>query len=545
MENGGIDLFSIGKETFSKNIVQLKNDKKLLKLLSQNIQLFIKSIEDNKNFLKKISNEINKYSPIDRTFCFTKKFQIILNIHYSYFNNFFEKSQKPLEQLNEHINSNLKNISEFLTDIHDVSENIKLKSNFFDNQNGLLLNLFQDVENSIIEDYFKIKSKNSKEQLIYECRKSENDFILLSRDINNMINEYKSKYNSKMKQLKNEMLELNKNINIDILNIVQIAKNELNDSMVLLDNEIQSLKNYDLNNMEYNDNFKKYLIYQLKEDELKDLLKPNKYKISIINKDKIKLQNSNLDVNSLDIYNIVDIFYSYHFEMIDKTVYNSAIEKNKLNVVENIGKLLGYDFNKKKKKKIEKFSEKEINTFINFLFTKEDYIIKFLTCLNNYRANGNLEFSEDQYNIFKIIFSKASDYLLKNKNEKIYYFLIILSQTFYKIIEGKKYYLVNEIKEKEFFLQINFWSEFIEKMIKEELMKLDHILNDNNITEEKKNSRKNDIIVSKLFSIVPSLNYFNLEKNSINSILLPIINKYNLSEEKKQILFSMLNVFKN
>ena len=290
MENGGIDLFSIGKETFSKNIIQLKNDKKLLKLLSQNIQLFIKSIEDNKNFLKKISNEINKYSPIDRTFCFTKKFQIILNIHYSYFNNFFEKSQKPLEQLNEHINSNLKNISEFLTDIHDVSENIKLKSNFFDNQNGLLLNLFQDVENSIIEDYFKIKSKNSKEQLIYECRKSENDFILLSRDINNMINEYKSKYNSKMKQLKNEMLELNKNINIDILNIVQIAKNELNDSMVLLDNEIQSLKNYDLNNMEYNDNFKKYLIYKLKEDELKDLLKPNKYKINIINKNKIKLQ---------------------------------------------------------------------------------------------------------------------------------------------------------------------------------------------------------------------------------------------------------------
>ena len=545
MENVGIDLFSIGKETFSKNIVQLKNDKKLLKLLSQNIQLFIKSIEDNKNFLKKISNEINKYSPIDRTFCFTKKFQIILNIHYSYFNNFFEKSQKPLEQLNEHINSNLKNISEFLIDIHDVSENIKLKSNFFDNQNGLLLNLFQDVENSIIEDYFKIKSKNSKEQLIYECRKSENDFILLSRDINNMINEYKSKYNSKMKQLKNEMLELNKNINIDILNIVQIAKNELNNSMILLDKEIQSLKNYDLNNMEYNDNFKKYLIYQLKEDELKDLLKPNKYKISIINKDKIKLQNSNLDVNSLDIYNIVDIFYSYHFEMIDKTVYNSAIEKNKLNIVENIGKLLGYDFNKKKKKKIEKFSEKEINTFINFLFTKEDYIIKFLTCLNNYRANGNLEFLEDQYNIFKIIFSKASDYLLKNKNEKIYYFLIILSQTFYKIIEGKKYYLVNEIKEKQFFLQINFWSEFIEKMINAELMKLEHILNDNNITEEKKNSRKNDIIVSKLFSIVPSLNYFNLEKNSINSILLPIINKYNLSEEKKQILFSMLNVFKN
>jgi hypothetical protein len=38
----------------SKNISQLKNDKKLLKIFSQNIQSFINTIDDNKKTLKKI-----------------------------------------------------------------------------------------------------------------------------------------------------------------------------------------------------------------------------------------------------------------------------------------------------------------------------------------------------------------------------------------------------------------------------------------------------------------------------------------------------------
>ena len=545
MENHIIDLFDIGKDTFTKNISQLQNDKELLNALSQNIQLFINSTNDSKNSLKNILKEISKYSPIDQSFCFLKKFQIILNIQYSYLNNFIEKSQKPMEHLKESLEINMKSISDSLVEIQDLSDKIKSKSDNYDKQNELVLKNLQDTETSITEEYFKVKNKSNKEQIIFDCRKSENDFNLLSKDINNMINEFRNKYNTKMKELKNGMLELNKNINNDILNIVQISKNEFNNVMISFDKEIQSLTTSPLNNIKLDDKLKKYLEYQIKENELKDLLKPNKYKINIINKNQIQLKDKNLDVTTLDIYNIVDVIYSYHFEMIDKTIYNSAIEKNKLHVIEIMGNLLGYDFYKKAKKKKDKFSEKEINNFLKLLFSKEDYLIQFLIYLNNYRAHGYLEFSEEQFNIFKTIFSKASDNLLKNNNEKIYYLILILSQTFYKLFEGKKYYLINEIKEKEFFLKTNFWIDFIEKMINEELIKLENLLNDNNLTEEKKNSKKEDIIVSKLFSVVPSLNYFNLEKDAINSILFPIISKYNINEEKKTILFSLLDAFKN
>ena len=74
MEKDGIDLSYIGKDTFNKNILQLKNDKKLLKLLSQNIQSFIDSIDENRKSLKKIIKELAKNSPMDHPFCFLRKY---------------------------------------------------------------------------------------------------------------------------------------------------------------------------------------------------------------------------------------------------------------------------------------------------------------------------------------------------------------------------------------------------------------------------------------------------------------------------------------
>jgi len=554
MEDGVIDLFYIGKDTFSKNISQLKNDKKLLKIFSQNIQTFINSIDDNKKSLKKIIKEMGKYSPMDHPFCFLKKFLIILNIQYCYFNNFFEKSQKIVENLKENIDSNLKSISLFLTNIQETSENIKVKSDFLMKQNELILINFKDIENSIIESYLNSayninfnndsKSKINKDKLIHECHQNENAFIRLSGDINNMINEYKEKFNKNTKELKNGMIELCKNTNNGILNTIQIMKDELNNLSIMAGNEIQNLQNSDFNNSEFDQAISKYLKYQINDDDVKNLLKANKYKINIIKNNNLKLAKSNVELSPNDVYKIVELIYSYRFEMVDKTEYNINVEKNKLNIIEKTGKLLGYDFYKKIKINIQILEEKEIDNFINFLFSKEDYILQFLNCLNNFRANGNLEFSDKQFNIFKKIYSKTGDYLLEHNNEKIYYLLIITSQTFYKLDNGKKYFLQNEISDKKFFLNVEFWTQFIEKMINEELINFDQVLkNNNNISEDKKKSKIEDIIFSKLISLVPSLNNFHLHKEAINSILLPIINKFNISEDKKKNIFSLIDSF--
>ena len=544
MKNEVIDLSYIGKDTFNFNISQLKNDKKLLKLYFQNIQLFMNAIEDHNKLLKKIIMEIDKYSPMDHIFNYMKKFEIIIKLHFSYLNNFLEKSRNIIEHLKTSIDSNISIISQFLTDIQETSENIKLKSDFFNKQNQFILTSFSQLENSIIEDYYKIDKKNNlnTEQLINDCHKYENDFSVLSNGINSMINGYKDKYNLNMQKIKTNMIELSEKAKTDIINIIEIFKNEFNNISISSNEEIQNLQNFDINNKELEPKLSKYLNYHIEEDELKDLLHPTKYKINLIdmvNKGNHKIKGTNIQPTKLDLYNIVELFYSYDFNMIDKTQYDMNIEKNKIEIIKKTEKLLGMDLIKNIKTDIEIFPEDEINNFIEFLFSKEDYLLEFLLCLNFFRTLGNLEFSEEQFNIIKIVFCRASDYLSEHKNKNLYYHLIILSQTYYKLNNGKKYFLQEEIKNKEFFLNNEFWIEFIEEMINKELIKFENQMQNSTKSEEEKSKRKEEVISAYILSLFPSFNNFNLKKESIDSILLAIVDKYNLTEEKREYLFKL------
>ena len=299
---------------------------------------------------------------------------------------------------------------------------------------------------------------------------------------------------------------------------------------------------YKINNKELEPKLSKYLNYHIEEDELKDLLHPTKYKINLIdmvNKGNHKIKGTNIQPTKQDLYNIVELFYSYDFNMIDKTQYDMNIEKNKIEIIKKTEKLLGMDLIKNIKTDIEIFPEDEMNNFIDFLFSKEDYLLEFLLCLNFFRTLGNLEFSEEQFNIIKIVFCRASDYLSEHKNKNLYYHLIILSQTYYKLNNGKKYFLQEEIKNKEFFLNNEFWIEFMEDMINKELIKFENQMQNSTKSEEEKSKRKEEVISAYILSLFPSFNNFNLKKESIDSILLAIVDKYNLTEEKREYLFKL------
>jgi hypothetical protein len=306
---------------------------------------------------------------------------------------------------------------------------------------------------------------------------------------------------------------------------------------------MQKLQNYDINNKEFEPSISKYLKFNIEENELSDLIKPNKYRICIINNPVIQIEGTMVVVDSKEIYEIVKLIYSYEFNMIDENYYDLDIEKQKLDIIVKTGKLLGFNFYKSLKTNIEIFSEEEITNYINFLFSKEDYLYQCLLCLNRFRSAGNLEFTEEQFDIFKIIFDKACDYLLEHKHRNIYYYVIILSQTYYKMDKLEKYFLQNYIDNKEFFKQINFWTEFIEEMINEELTKFEKQSKNLDLSEEKKKEKIDNIIFCKIISLSPSLNNFKFEKEELNSILLPLINKYNIKDENKNNIYSMLDEF--
>jgi hypothetical protein len=339
-------------------------------------------------------------------------------------------------------------------------------------------------------------------------------------------------------------------------------KDNCNNLLNLINGASLKIENYDNNNNKFKDGYSEYLNNEIKEEELFEVLNTDKYKLNIINeeekniseiksfkhKNSINKQVKNYIITGNDIYNIVKKIYDYNFETIDKEIYNLSIEKNKLEITKLASKLLGYDFYKHEKlQKTEKMSEDEIINYINFIFLKEDYIIEFLARLNNYRTIGKLELSVDLFNTIKIIFDKAADYLMIKSSDRIYNFLIILSQTFYTAKNNEKYFLQKELLHKEFFRSVEFWNNKLDKTIDEEIERLDEELAKNGVelNENKKNRKKEEILFTKFVSFIASLNGFELEKEKIDKILFPLFEKYNVKEEMKNSILSLLNVYKN
>jgi len=144
--------------------------------------------------------------------------------------------------------------------------------------------------------------------------------------------------------------------------------------------------------------------------------------------------------------------------------------------------------------------------------------------------------------ILKVILGKISDYLLEHYNRDIYHSLIILSQTFYIIIDGKNYYLQSEIKNKKFFTQKEFWKDFLGSKINDELNYLEKQTNEMTVKKEINQEKRGEIIVNKIISLIPSFTCFDLSKESINDILLFLVNKFNISEEKKKMIFYFVDI---
>ncbi len=241
---------------------------------------------------------------------------------------------------------------------------------------------------------------------------------------------------------------------------------------------------------------------------------------------------------------MVKIIYNYNFEMVNKDIFNLDNEENKIKIIELMQKILNYNFDTHEFGKEKEITKEEKDYFLDLIFSKDEYFMQFLLCLNNYRTTGKYEMTQEIFNTVKLIFDKKADYLFFENNKKISSSIIILSQTFYIMKDEKKYYLLKEIKKKELFRSINFWIEHLNDNIQEELIRFQEESKRNGIifSEQKKKKKYDDIIFSKMASLVTSLSWFELEKEKIDEILTKIFDKYNLSDEIKESILQIIQI---
>lgn len=550
-----IDVFSLGKTSFNFHHETLKNTKKKFKSYLSIIESFVSSVETHKKSVEKINEEINKNSSNENPFFFLQKFQLILSLHNNYIDLFFENINKAYNLMKASISSVSNLMSNHLSNVQKLSMNINNESiTYFQHYNELIKSL-EETEMIIISDYTKQKYKKAinnkinkdKYEAIEESRECEKVFLESDSKIKGEVNQYMNDFNTNIKNIKKEMIKLNDDFKNDLLNIMNKLKKNYNSFINLLYNDSVKIKKFD-----DNDTFKKeieeYLNYEIKPDDSFEILKAikrDKYIIKIIKeneKNAIENENNhkkyhltkNLAYTSTDVFNIVKTIYDYGFQMIDTDLYKIDIEKKKLKIVKYCSKFLNFNFDTNEYgKEGGFFNNAEEKYFNELLFSDEEYLIKFLYCLNYFRTTGKYELKIETFNLIKSVFCKIANYLIEKDNKKISNFLIILSQTFYMMKDGNKYFLQKELKNCQYFRNPKFWISNLEDMIQDEKEKFDSQTAKNKLkfSEDKKKKKMEEIVFTKIASLIASLNGFELEKEKIDEILSPSITKYKLSDE--------------
>lgn len=207
----------------------------------------------------------------------------------------------------------------------------------------------------------------------------------------------------------------------------------------------------------------------------------------------------------------------------------------------------------------------EMRNLIYKLFSKynEEDADKLKKCINNHSTHSlfliilsklrtrNSSLDIQLIDLLGIILNEILDDSEKNNNYNNAKNCIILSQTFYYENENKeKIYLFLKIQNNKWVLSADFWENFIDIMINNEIKKFfefypelkKDIFEDNSNTDKKTKMRLSEILFTQLVPYVNNMIQFQLDKSIILRITDFFCNKYKaLNESHSESLYSLIS----
>ena len=486
----------------------------------------------------------------------------ILKINLAYMKSF--ESNNDLFNL---IKKQISDLGKILKKLPSLSYNFSLNGKNTDEANQITYSLnkaFSDLEMKIIEEYIKekynkkisgIDNKESIENLVCLIKYLENSLL-------NVTKQRKITYFNKLKEPDDKINKATNSISNSLLiYISKIKENNkiLNEELLKIENDIKS------NNFKEAKQNQKEEVILSKDDFIpKDEINIYKYKLKVIKKIKLPLELNEINekeikndkkdlaakfddkfiyLNEQDVYNITEKLYNYNFFALDKSKYNLAIEKGKIEALKlstEILSFLGADKNKQEllEKNFDEFknsaNEKILNNFENM---KEFYIV-----LNNHRGKSKNQFSEKLFELCIYIFQKTLNFLLQNRNLELEDLMIILSQTFFKEENGKKKYICDIIKSHDLYKKENFWEEIVVHKIEEEFkLKKKLIQQDLNIINT--SQKKDETIATKLIPLGSIMIEFDFPKKKAIEVVEKVLKKYKCGKDTKEQIISFLKNF--
>ena len=481
-----------------------------------------------------------------------------------------------------------------------------LEDQSLENEINMIIFDKMNHEKEIIEQFKAFKDigkkfSESSSQKINEIKlKSSGLFKNFEMCLNNLLTFYKKSFLLPINQIINQEKENNHAIEFDSLLSNNIKVIDGNNNKIEPDKyqlniiKINGISNEEKQKQKVNND----ISFELTNDE-KDLfdeediyyIVKKMYNLKLVNEDKYEI---NIEKEKLKLKEKIEKLTNYAnhrkktIDISDKNMSLTNIKKgnNKLNnTVENKEnnmdqefKIENYNLNKKENNDqnnginiindyIGNISEDSLiyeeepltKEDINYIFKdmkKQEYRLYFLTKINNFRALGAFKMPLKAFNNLVQIFKEISKYLFtykemqkegKKKTEikidiELSKLVIILSQTFYCMKDGKKVYIQNEINTEKVFHYIEFWYNIIKINIEKEIESC--LKNDKKIGKEDDEisiiQRRDSIGFAQIIPQLSGMHGFGLKIEEIKKIVLPLIEEYNLSKENKETIMKIV-----
>ena len=322
------------------------------------------------------------------------------------------------------------------------------------------------------------------------------------------LNRQKSEYESQLNVIQ-ELNEIIKSEKIEFF-YLEAQKYALHSLSIYMNNRaFQSMKiSKNINQKIDKDNFEIDIYKNLKLENIGNIIK--------------EMQKNNLEVKKEDLEN-------YERE---KNLY--LIEKNTKLIFETDSDL--------------DFTDDDLNKMIEIFKNDKEYILFFLQRLNNDRSRGGLISSMKIYKRVGELFKLINDLVLEKDDLDCFRYISILSMTYYRNNGNDKIYIYEYIKDHQKIKDLDFWKKYLETLIKYDINNTIYSNEDEN-NDNKENKEKemqfklNFATFSNILSVINNLADFGLGKNFIKQFIDFTQKNYTLTEEQKQQINTLLNLY--
>ena len=401
-----------------------------------------------------------------------------------------------------------------------------------------------DLPSNITEEQMNNSIANSK-KLEAQYKNSFESTEILEKSFNEIATEY----NEKMNQFSWELLIKLKDIVIDF---IVLQKNSFKLPLSEIDLILPEICDID------NNILKEKIVDE--SSHLNNILKnakPIKYKLKCANQPMTiegKFNPNNHIVYAedgfKDLFFIDDLptfltlkkFFE-NFELIDNEEIDLKLEEEKMKGKDLTSKMLSFRENHSGDSNIL-LSDEEIKE-LNNLLDKHYNRVLFLQSLSTFRAKGSYELPIDVFDLIYKFFLTIIDTIERDKDFHCAKNIIILSQTYYFLNNGKKIYLQEKIKDNELFSKDDFWKECLEYTIEREIVNSVKTDSENG-TLIKENQKESDdfysnIVFAQLVPLSDNMIEFGLDRKKIKEIIKPIIKHYNMNDQSIDVIDDIIH----